>query len=174
MAEEESRRFWWRRFLDQATVPQKLLLSLGAIAGALVAIGTLVIAVGDRLGDDDDGSDSIESLSGTTVESKTDDADQLIRGLLAAAGSDSKTVLLDVKVLADPSQPTLNSADIHVYFNCDTGDCSRARLQFPEGLPVTTNPLGLDLEGSWAVTLASGLDFDSTQLDIQLIPTAAP
>lgn len=178
--DDRSSRIWWRRFLDQATNAQKLLLALGGIAGAVLAIGALTLAIGDLLGDDGgsgvSGSGdvpSLASLDGTTITSNSDEADALIAGLLEVAGTESRTVTLDVKVLAHESQPALNSADIWVYFNCASGPCSKARLQFPRVEAIETNPLGFDLTGTWEVSLARGLDFASRELDIELVRTAA-
>ncbi len=171
---------WRRRFLDQATTAQKLLLAVGGIATAILAIGALVLAVGDRLDNDDDSADSpsgglpsLVSLDGETIESRTEEGDALITGLLAVAEREPRTVHLGVKVLADDSQPALNSADIWVYFNCSPGSCGKARLQFPRNDAVVTNPLGFDLTGWWEVALARGVDYQSAELDIVLVRTAA-
>lgn len=179
MVDDSSKRIWWRRFLDQATSLQKLLIALGGIATAILAIGALVIAVGNLVDDSDDtersrsgGAGALGDLDGTTVHSDTAEADALIAGLLSVAAGDTRTVHLDVKVLADASQPALDSADIWVYFNCSPGPCSKARLQFPRNEAVETNPLGLDLTGSWEVRLARGVDFQSKELDIQLQRTS--
>lgn len=178
MVGHESKGIRWRRFLDQATIVQKLLIAFGGIAGAVLAILALIVAVGDLIdnGDNTDRSKSsgvaaLAELDGATIRSNTPEADALIIGLLAAAGG-SRTVDLGVKVLADPSQPILNNADILVYFNCSPGPCSKARLQFPRNEAVETNPLGFDLTGSWEVRLARGVDFQSKELDIQLQRTS--
>jgi hypothetical protein len=178
MVGDASNETWWRRFLDQATSVQKLLIALGGIATAVLAIGALVVAVGNLVDDDDTdrskpvGVGALADLDGTTIRSKTAEADELIAGLLAVAASESKTVHLGLKVLADASQPALDSADIKVYFNCSPGPCSRARLQFPRNEGVETNPLGFDLTGTWEVRLARGIDFQSTELDITLQRTS--
>lgn len=179
MVGHESKGIRWRRFLDQATIVQKLLIALGGIAGAVLAIGALVVAVGNLVDDSDDtnrsksgGAGALADLDGTTIRSNTAQADALISGLVSVAASDPRTAHLDVKVLADASQPALDHADIWVYFNCSPGPCSKARLQFPRNEAVETNPLGLDLTGSWEIRLARGVDFQSKELDIQLQRTS--
>src|SRR5262245_38427867 len=73
----------WQRLLDNKTGPQRLVISLGALAAALIAIGGVVAAV-VRAFDDDGGGAGLDRSPGTTreIESRSDEADGFVRELL--------------------------------------------------------------------------------------------
>ena len=123
---------WLRRFLDQGTTWQKLLLAFGAIAGALLAIGALAAAL-NRLVDGDDGPTRSEPATTSSsdgastfrradpLKSETADVDELVALLTLAAdayaaepNSPDSRVVLDFHVDAEPQ----DSGRIKLNYGC--------------------------------------------------------
>jgi hypothetical protein len=151
----------WQRLLDNKTGPQRLLISLGALAAALIAIGGVVTAV-VRVFDDDEGAGSnLDRAPGETqrIESGEDPADRFVAELL---DHDGGVVALDHRVIGEPGP-----ADVSLLYNCtDTSVCSLVRLQ------DMTDEADLMADGRWfkgcyAVTQV-GNGFGADFLDIQL------
>jgi hypothetical protein len=176
MAQRDRRRgSTWQRFLQQRTVPQRLLLAVAGIVGAVAAIAAAVVAVGSWVGGDDDGDDrggggdgsqeqvvEASELDGVTVESGTDDADELVRFLVAADGGDP--VALDLTVLANGDEPI--TSHLALWYNCEPGAivgdgaCNKVRLAFPaDNQPPQTRPLGWRFASTYRITVSAGVDY---------------
>jgi hypothetical protein len=151
---------------------QQVVVAAGAVAGAIVSIGTLVIIVAGWLGggDDDGDGEKVRTAAGLpqVVESGTGDGDDFVRFLLANDGRDPVALDLTVRVadgsLIDPYLP--------LWYNCapgavvGSGACNLVRLEFPSDTPVlTTNPSGWRFRGTYRVMVRNGVDY-GTDLDI--------
>lgn len=146
-----------QRFLEGKTSGQRLVLSLGALAGALTAIVglvTLVIKLADR------GSNGSSSLtSEATIANQSKDADTLVRELLAREG---KTVALDHKVLGKPGP-----GDVSLQYDCSKpAGCSTVRIQSPTDA-FDQIPDGVWIQGCFSV-VRDGAGYGAEGLDIEL------
>lgn len=152
-------------FLDQKTGAQRLVLALGAIAGALLAIAALVVAVVRWTGDDA-GRKVSSNVDGATISSGTPAADEFVRYLLSVAGV--SPVDLDVKVAGQFGE----GGHVPLFYACDgsgvigKGPCSRVRLEQPSDIPISINPSGWWFQGCYQVTRRNGAGFGSEPLDI--------
>jgi hypothetical protein len=150
----------WQRLLDNKTGPQRLLISLGALAAALIAIGGVVTAVVRVFDDDGDGSANLDRAPSETqrIENRTEEGNRFVAALLDHDGS---VVDLDHRVIAENV-----AADAHLLYNCaDTGVCDMVRIQDVD--VVAEEPDGLWLDGCFAVT-QDGRGYGAESLDIEL------
>jgi hypothetical protein len=163
----------WEGFLAKKTPWQRWLLAIGGVAGAVVSIGTVVITLAGWLGGSDDGGGdervrSAAAFAGRTIESGTDEGDDLVRLLVAADGGEP--VALDLTVLSPEGRPI--DPYLPLWYNCapgavvGSGVCNLVRLEFPGDIPVQTlNPLGWRFQGNYRVTVRNGHGY-GTDLDI--------
>ena len=152
---------WVQRLLDNKTGLQRAVISLGALAGALIAIGGVVAAVVRVLGDDGDRPSSLEQTPDATqqIVSGTPAADAFVRDLLEHDGS---VVALDHEVTAEKGP-----ADVRLQYDCsDAGVCAMVRLQ-DVAVEAGDMPEGLWFAGCFAVT-QDGVGYGAEGLDIEL------
>jgi hypothetical protein len=151
----------WQRLLDNRTGPQRLLISLGALAAALIAIGGVVTAVlGVFDGEGSGGEANLDQAPGETqrIENRTEEANRFVAALL---DHDGAVVALDHKVIAENV-----AADAHLFYNCtDAGVCNMVRIQDHD--VVAEEPCGLWLKGCFAVR-QRGRGYGAESLDIEL------
>jgi hypothetical protein len=161
---------WLRRFLDQGTTWQKSLLAFGAIAGALLAIGGLAVAI-DRLVDSGDAPTRSESATTSTfggarvfrradpLRSETADASELVTLLTLAArtyaadpNSADARVTLDFHVNAKPQ----NSGRIRLGYGCPNEPPCVADLQAWEPTMFEENQGATFFKGVYIVRIQQG------------------
>jgi hypothetical protein len=150
-----------QRLLDNKTGLQRAVISLGALAAALIAIGGVVTAVARIVGDDGGGRGSLDRAPGDTkrIESSTAAADVFVRDLL---DHDGGVVTLDHQVIAEKGP-----ADVRLHYDCtDVGACAMVRLQ---DVVVAAGDMadGLWFKGCYAVT-QDGVGYGAEPLDIEL------
>jgi hypothetical protein len=149
-----------QRLLDNKTGPQRLVISLGAIAAALIAIGGVVTAVARVFDGDGGGSADLDRAPNETqqIETRTAAADEFVEDLL---DHDGGVVALDHRLVAEKGD-----ADVHLLYNCtDAGVCDMVRIQ--DIAVVADEPEGLWLKGCFAVT-QDGNGYGAESLDIEL------
>ncbi len=149
-----------QRLLDNKTGPQRLLISLGALAAAFIAIGGVVTAVVRVFDDDGSGGADLDRAPGETqrIENRTEEANRFVADLL---DHDGGVVALDHQVIAENV-----AADVHLLYNCnDAGVCNMVRIQDHD--VVGEEPDGLWLKGCFAVT-QDGNGYGAESLDIVL------
>ena len=107
-----------------------MILAVGSLAAALVALGS-VVAFGARLLTEDDAG-APESADGPVqIENQSEDADAFVRFLLEADGK--MPVQLDHQVLA-PRGP---GGEFRLDYNCGSGrGCNFTRLELPADAPA--------------------------------------
>jgi hypothetical protein len=159
-AAARQRTSWVQRLLDNKTSLQRIVISLGALAAALLAIGGVVTAVVQLVGDDSGGR-SLNAAPGETqrIESGTGAANDFVHDLL---DHDGGVVALDHQVIAQKGP-----ADVRLQYNCtDAGVCAMTRLQ---DIVVAAGdmPDGLWFKGCFAVT-QDGVGYGAEPLDIEL------
>lgn len=161
---------WLRRFLDQGTTWQKLLLAFGAIAGALLAIGALAAAL-NRLVDSDDGPTRSEPATTSSsdgaptfrradpLKSETADVDELVALLTLAAdayaaepNSPDSRVVLDFHVDAEPQ----DSGRIKLNYGCPNDPPCEAALQAWAPTMFDVNQGATLFEGVYTVRVQQG------------------
>lgn len=165
------------RIVSGKTGPQRLLLWLGAAATALLAIGTLLTALGGWLRPSPTGSPSSESsVVGSTPASIEDTsrvirnqslgADAFVQQLLGAADS-RRPVQLNHTIYA----PHGEGASIRLEYGCVTAGCSFTRLE-PDGwgFDWMTDDTGAWVRGCVRVT-RDGAGFGAEHLDLELLKT---
>lgn len=161
----------WQRFLDQKTAPQRLLIAVAGIVAALVTIGggvyaasTLIGGDGDRVGGAGDGA----AVAGKRIEQGTDDADDLIRRLLAADGA---RVKLARQIAAPAGEVPFAHGDIRLHYNCKgrpvgSDNCNVVRLAVPnDHPPQIVDKTVAYFNGTYAISVdprgaVYGTDFD--------------
>jgi hypothetical protein len=151
----------WQRLLDNKTGPQRLLISLGALAAALIAIGGVVTAVARVFDGDDGGGADLDRAPGETqrIESRTEASDRFVQELL---DHDGGVVALDHRVIAEKGP-----VDVRLRYNCtESGVCNMVRLQ-DHNVEASDMPDGLWFKGCFAVT-QDGLGYGAESLDIEL------
>lgn len=151
----------WHRFLDGRTSGQRFVLSLGALAGALLAIGALVAAVGALVDDDDDERTppGVAVTAGEqVVENQSEEADEFVGDLLATNGA---PVQLNTKVLA-PDE----GSHVRLEYDCgkQTG-CSFTRLEMGSFIPDRI-PGGVWYQGCYSV-VKEGAGYGAEHLDLE-------
>ena len=100
----------WQRFLAGKTSLQLFVIALGALAGALLAIGAVVSATVRIVDGDDDTSVGAADGEVQTIESQSAEADDLVQFLL---DHDGRPVQLDHKVIAEPGP-----SDVSLQYDC--------------------------------------------------------
>jgi len=160
-AHHTSQPAWVQRLLDNKTGPQRIVISLGALAAALIAIGGVVTALVRIVGDDGGGRGGLERVPSQTtrIESGTTAANDFVQDLL---DHDGGVVALDHQVIAEKGP-----ADVRLQYNCtDAGVCAMVRLQDVE---VAAGDMadGLWFKGCFAVT-QDGVGYGVGALDIEL------
>lgn len=153
----------WQRFLGGKTTAQRLLIALGAIAGAVVAIGGLIAAVAQLVPEgggpqvraaDEDGE--VQRIANQSPQ-----ADGFVKLLLSAV--DGSPLQLDHQVLA----PRGEGGSVRLEYDCaaPTG-CSYTRLETGRDIPAEV-PGGIWYQGCWAVK-KDGAGYRADRLDIEL------
>jgi len=158
----------WARFLDQKTTPQRFLLALAALVGAVATIaGAAWVVAGWIDGGNERGVRS-DAPHGR-LEQGSLEADEFISALLA---NNEGRVDLDVVVAAPegtPEGPIYSF--ISLLYNCrgqavGSDHCNRARLEFGDvDPPAAVRPPGVHFRGTYAITLRNGTVF-GTDVDI--------
>ncbi len=161
---------WLRRFLDQGTTWQKLLLAFGAIAGALLAIGSLAVAINKLVGGDDRPTSSElattsnsggAQMFGTAdpLRSETADVNRLVALLTLAArtyaaepNSPDSRVTLDFRVDAEPQ----DSGRIKLNYGCPNEPPCEAQLQAWEPTMFEVNQGATLFKGVYIVRIQRG------------------
>lgn len=158
----------WAQFLDQKTTPQRFLLAVAALVGALATIAGAAWAVAGWIDGGNEGGVITGVVSGR-LEQGSRGADELISALLA---KDQGRVDLDVVVAAPqgtPEGPIYSF--VPLLYNCrgqavGSDHCNRARLEFGDvDPPASVRPSGVHFRGTYAVTVRSGTVF-GTDVDI--------
>jgi hypothetical protein len=150
-----------QRLLDNKTGPQRLVISLGALAAALIAIGGVVTAVARVFDGDGGGGSDLDRPPGETqrIESRTEAADRFVSDLLDHNGA---VVALDHHLIAK-----IGPADVSLLYNCtDTGVCSSVRIQSVYD-DADAMPDGRWFKGCYAVA-QDGNGYGADSLDIEL------
>jgi len=154
-----ARQSMWHRFLDGKTSGQRLVVALGALAGALLAIGGLVAAVSALVGDDTPPGGTTSTPPGVSVvENQSEEADGFVRDLLATNGA---PVQLNTKVLA-PDE----GSHVRLEYDCEkpTG-CSSTRLEMGSFIPDRI-PGGVWYQGCYSV-VKEGAGYGADHLDLE-------
>jgi hypothetical protein len=149
----------WKHFLKGKTPGQRLIIQLGAIATALLAIGGVVAGVvsfvGDRFGISAAGPAGV-----TVVRTQQPSADHFVEMLVKADGG--------VVQLNHQLYGRRGAADVTLAYHCQSsGRCSITRVQAPEDQPAELPPDGVWYRGCWAVTM-DGNGFGAEPLDLEL------
>lgn len=160
VAEENRRPSSWQLFLDGKTTWQRLLIALGAIAGALVAIGGLVAGIGALAGGKTAVSSTPKTVAGeeTVVMNQSKDADAFVRFLL---GTDGSPVQLNHKVIAPDA-----GSHVRLEYDCAkrTG-CSFTRLEAGTFIPDRIEG-GVWYSGCFSV-VREGAGYAADHLDLE-------
>lgn len=155
--QEQSR---WQRFLKGKTGPQRLVLAVGALAAAVLAIGGVVAAVVRFVDGDDERRVGPATDEVQRIENQSAEADDLVRFLIEH--DERSPVQLNHQVTA-PRGPN----DVSLQYACDepTG-CSVVRLQLPDS---TANEIsnGLWFQGCYLVVM-KGAGYGAQPLDLEL------
>lgn len=167
---DDGHPIWLRRFLDQGTTWQKLLLAFGAMAGALLAIGGLAVAINKVLDGDNRSAKSqpanISNLGGALnfrradpLKSETADANELVALLTVAArayaaepNSPDSRVTLDFYVEAEPQ----GSGRIKLNYGCPNEPPCEAALQAWEPTMFDVNQGATLFKGVYIVRIQLG------------------
>jgi hypothetical protein len=150
-----------QRLLDNKTGPQRLVISLGAIAAALIAIGGVVTAVARVFDGAGGGGSDLDRAPGETqrIESRTAAANEFVEDLL---DHDGGVVALDHRLVAE-----IGPADVSLLYNCtDAGVCSKVRIQsvYDDADAMSD---GRWFKGCYAVA-QDGNGYGAESLDIEL------
>jgi hypothetical protein len=150
----------WQRFLKGKTGPQRLVLAVGALAAAVLAIGGVVAAVVRFVDADDDRRVGPATDDVQRIENQSAEADDLVKLLIEH--DERSPIQLNHQVIA-PRGPN----DVSLQYACDepTG-CSVVRLQLPDS---TANeiPNGLWFQGCYLVVM-NGAGYGAQPLDLAL------
>ncbi|MBA3287895.1 MAG: hypothetical protein H0U21_07715 [Acidimicrobiia bacterium] len=120
---------WRQRFLAGEIRPQQLVLQIGALATAVLAIAALVAAVVHFVGNDDDGGVGPATEHEQRIENQSADADELVHLLDDRNGT---TIDLNHKVIGE--LPGAN--DVLLQYDCDApAGCSVVKLALPDSTP---------------------------------------
>jgi hypothetical protein len=165
---DDGHPIWLRKFLDQSTTWQKLLLAVGAMAGALLAIGGLAVAINSAFGDRGDATRSAttSNVGGAhifrrieSVKGETADANELVALLTSAAGayarepnSPDSRITLDFHVDAEPQ----DSGRIKLPYMCSNEPPCEAALQAWEPTMFDVNQGATLFKGVYIVRIQRG------------------
>ena len=171
---------WWQRFLDGKTVPQKLIVAIGALAAASIAIGTILVAAINWLDDDDPDGRTAATESGVfagdsgddepfVLHSGTPDAGRFVEfGIAAAERGDPFE--LNVQI---PEALFDNGSHLRLFYACDDtgvigdGTCSFVRLEQGTSTPIGLDPVGWWLRGCYML-VQDGAGYQAGHLDFEL------
>ena len=174
------KKSWWQRFLDGKTVPQKLIVAIGALAAASIAIGTIVVAAINWLDNDDREVRTTATDSGVfagdsgddepfVLHSGTPDADRFVQfGIAAARRGDPFE--LNVQI---PEALFDNGSHLRLFYACDDsgvigdGPCSFVRLEQGSSTPIALDPVGWWLRGCYML-VQDGAGYQADHLDFEL------
>ncbi len=160
----DSRQTTWQRFLDGTTGAQRFMLAIGALAGAVLAIGGVIAGGATLLGSDEEGP-RVRPGDGKvqTVENQSTQADEFVELLLRAAGG--KAVQLNHNVLTPKGD-----AHFRLEYNCasPTG-CNYVRLEAASDPPAEIVG-GVWYQGCWSIA-KDGAGFGADHLDIEFTKT---
>ena len=164
------------RVIAGKTGPQRLLIWLGAAAAALLAIGTLISALGGWLQPTSSApAPSSTRVAGSSspsgaaelvvINNKSAEADAFVQLLLAADGK--QPVQLNHKIVAPPGE----GASIRLEYGCGSTGCSFTRLE-PAGwnFEWATDGKSAWVRGCVRVTAEGGL-YLAKHLDLELFRT---
>jgi hypothetical protein len=149
----------WQRFLAGKTTVQRLVIALGALAGAVLAIGGVVAGAAHLL----HRAPAVGPATGEVqeIQNQQETADDFVRFLLHAAATKAP-VPLDHKVFA-PRGP---GGEYRLEYACGSTGCSLVRLETPIG--------GADgvsdrvwYQGCWSV-VKDGNGYGAEHLDLEL------
>lgn len=162
----------WQRFLDQKTVPQRLLVALAAVVTSVAVISggvyAVVRAVGDSGSSDAPGSALRDR---TVVRQQSFEADAFVHDLVEATRQPG-TIRLNHVVYEQPGRPIFTDSDLRLVYNCRKG-CDTVRLQFPNGLEnrprAVEDGAAAEFLGQYQVKLTRGVDFGDDALDIAFV-----
>lgn len=153
----------WQRFLGGRTTAQQFMLAVGALAGAILAIGA-VVAGGVALLSDE-GESRMDAADGNmqSIENQSPRADEFVQFLLAAAGG--APLQLDHQVLAPKGD-----GSFRLEYNCaaPTG-CNFVRLETPNDIPAEIAG-GVWYQGCWSI-VRDGAGYGAAHLDLELRKT---
>jgi hypothetical protein len=156
----------WHRFLEGKTTGQRLVLAIGALAGALLAIGALIAGIGALLGDDAEprASNSDSTTDETVVTNQSGSADEFVRLLL---DTDAAPIELNHKVIA-PDE----GAFVRLEYDCGkrTG-CSFTRLEAGTFIPDRIEG-GVWYRGCFSVA-REGAGYAAAHLDLEFTKNGA-
>jgi hypothetical protein len=149
----------WQRFLAGKTTVQRFVIALGALAGAVLAIGGVVVATTKLL----DQRTAVGPASGQIeeIQNQQGTADEFVRFLLRAADTGAP-VQLDHKVLA-PRGP---GGEYRLEYDCDSAGCRFVRLETPADIPAGISG-GVWYQGCWSV-VKDGNGYGADHLDLEL------
>lgn len=153
----------WQRFLAGRTTLQRLVLALGALAAASLAVIGVVRAVAAVAGGTDRPGAAPSTTGGVVdIANQSADADTLVRFLVDRAGG--APVALDHRVHA----PIGNGGEVRLEYACDrdTG-CSTARLESPDDIEATLRD-GRWYQGCYAVSIRVGTGYEAQPLYLEL------
>ena len=151
----------WHLFLDGKTSGQRFVLAVGALAGAMLAIGALIAGIGALVGDDDGPvtpRTPTTPTGVTVVENQSEGADAFVRQLLATEGA---PIQLNHKVMAPNA-----SSHFRLEYDCAkaTG-CSFTRLEAGAFIPARI-PGGVWYRGCYSV-VGEGAGYGAEHLDLE-------
>jgi hypothetical protein len=147
----------WRRIVDNGTLLQRLVLGVGALAGAVAAITVVVSAVAAFL---DDPPELAGTDGAVVIEDASAAADQLVRHLIA---NDGRPVELDVQIEAP-----VGASDVTLRYACGgASGCSTTRIQAPDSIPAVLDRGGLWFRGCYVVHQV-GNGYGAAPLDLAL------
>jgi hypothetical protein len=155
------RQSTWHRFLDGRTSGQRFLVALGALAGALLAIGGVIAGVGALVGDHPDPTRLTPGTSRAgeaVVTNQSEGADAFVRLLLATNGA---PIQLNHKVLAPDAE-----SHFRLEYDCAkrTG-CSYTRLEAAQFIPDRIEG-GVWYRGCFSV-VGEGAGYAAQHLDLE-------
>lgn len=150
---------WRHRFLKGTTGPQRLVLAVGALAAAVLAIGGVVTAIVRFVDGDDSRRIGPATDEEQRIENQSAAADELVGFLI---DHDEGAVQLNHQVIA-PRGPN----DVSLQYACDEpAGCSVVRLQLPDSTPNEI-PNGLWFQGCYLVVM-KGAGYQADPLDLEL------
>lgn len=157
----------WHKFLDGKTTWQRFIVAVGALAGALIAIGGLIASIGALVSDNgtpEGATDRALAVNEMVVTNQTKEADAFVRFLL---GTDGVPVPLNHKVIAPDA-----GSHIRLEYDCAkrTG-CSYTRLEAGTFIPDHIEG-GVWYQGCFSV-VKEGAGYGADHLDLEFTKNGA-
>ena len=149
----------WQRFLAGKTTVQRLVIAMGALAGAVLAIGGVVVGAAHLF----DRASAIGPAAGKIqqIHNQQESADEFVRFLLSAAEKQAP-VPLDHQVFA-PRGP---GGEYRLEYGCGSTGCRLVRLETPVGGADAVNDR-VWYQGCWSV-VKDGYGYGADHLDLEL------